>query len=241
MATRPLKTFRLPPSRLFPDGWAGTARDLRAIQSGLADQVVLRDGVRHPRWIAGVDVGLGRFGRMARAAAVLLDARDLRVVAESVIDQAVALPYLPGLLSFRELPSLLEALAGLPRRPDLIVCDGHGIAHPRRFGIASHLGVVTGIPTIGVAKSILVGVHDGLSDTQGAQTPLRIDGDTVGVMLRSRRRCSPLIVSPGHRMSLAGSIEAVLATLTRFRLPEPTRLADRLSKVAKPVPAPDAG
>ena len=236
MATRLLKTFHLPPSCLFPDGWSGTAPELRAIQSELAGQVSLGDDVCHPRWIAGVDVGLGRFGRVARAAVVLLDVRTLQPVAESVVEQPVALPYMPGLLSFRELPALLEALAGLPRQPDLILCDGHGIAHPRRFGIASHLGVVTGIPTVGVAKSILVGDHEPLSGDVGAQTPLRIGDDIIGMLLRSRRDCAPLIISPGHRISLAGAVAAVVAAITRYRLPEPTRLADRLSKFVRHPP-----
>ncbi len=230
MVARTFKQFQLPPSRLFPEGWSGTVPDLRAIQSELAARVSLTDVADTPRWIAGIDVGLGRFGKIARAAAVLLDARDLLTVAQVVVEQPIALPYIPGLLSFRELPSLLEVLAQLPRTPDLILCDGHGIAHPRRFGIAAHLGVATGIACIGVAKSILLGRHDPLADDKGARAPFRIDDELVGAALRSRAGSRPLIVSPGHRVSIDAAAEQVMALVTRYRLPEPTRLADRLSK-----------
>jgi deoxyribonuclease V len=228
---RVLKQFTLPPSLLFPQGWSGTVPDLRRIQEALAGRVSLRNAFRSlPRWIAGVDVGLGRFAKIARAAAVLVDSRTLLPVAEAVVEQPVALPYIPGLLSFRELPVVLQALAQLPRRPDLLMCDGQGIAHPRRFGIAAHLGVATGLPSIGVAKSILVGTHDSLPGRQGAQRPLFIDGEGVGTVLRSRAGCAPLIVSPGHRIGIERAADFVMAMLTRYRLPEPTRLADRLSK-----------
>ncbi len=230
MAARPLKRFQLPASRLFPGGWSGTVRDLRAIQVDLAAQVSLVDGAHDPRWIAGVDVGLGRFGKTARAAAVMLDARDLRVVARVVVEQPVALPYIPGLLSFRELPALLEALARLPRVPDLVLCDGQGIAHPRRFGIAAHLGVATGLVSIGVAKSILIGGHDALAAEKGSRAALRIDDEIVGTAVRSRVGSRPLIVSPGHRVGIDAAADQVMALVTRYRLPEPTRLADRLSK-----------
>lgn len=231
MAARTLKQFTLPPSALFPTGWRGTVPDLRKIQQDLAGRVSLRDAFGSmPRWVAGVDVGLGRFDKKARAAAVLLDSRGLEPVAQVAVEQPAALPYIPGLLSFRELPSILAALEQLPRVPDLIVCDGQGIAHPRRFGIAAHLGVVTAVPSIGVAKSILVGTHDELPGEKGARTPLRIDGDIVGVVLRSRAGCAPLIVSPGHRVGIERAADLVMALVSRYRLPEPTRLADRLSK-----------
>lgn len=233
MATRVYKQFTLPPSPLFPEGWHGTVPDLRQIQQDLAGRVSADNALRTlPRWVAGVDVGLGRFAKVARAAAVLIDTRTLEPVAEAVIEQPVALPYIPGLLSFRELPVVLAALERLPRQPDLLVCDGQGIAHPRRFGIAAHLGVATDLPSIGVAKSILVGTHDDVPDDKGARTPLRIDEERVGVVLRSRAGCAPLIVSPGHRIDIQRAAEFVMALVTRYRLPEPTRLADRLSKTS---------
>lgn len=230
MATRVYKHFVLPPSRLFPDGWEGTVPDLRQLQESLAAQVSLQGPDRAVRRVAGIDVGLGRFGRQARAAAVLVDACTLALVDQCIVEQPAQLPYIPGLLSFRELPVMLEALAGLSRPPDLILCDGQGLAHPRRFGIACHLGVATGIPTIGVAKSVLVGGHAPLPAARGARVPFLIDGERVGVALRSRTAVKPLIVSPGHRVGIEAAADQVLALTTRYRLPEPTRLADRLSK-----------
>lgn len=200
------------------------------MQSDLAQRVSLIDASGDARWIAGVDVGLGRFGTVARAAAVLVDANALKPIAQAVIELPVALPYIPGLLSFRELPAILAALDRLPRTPDLILCDGQGIAHPRRFGIAAHLGVTTSLPCIGVAKSILVGRHDPLPAEKGARTALRIGDEVIGTVLRSRFGTAPLIVSPGHRVSIGRAADLVLAMTTRYRLPEPTRLADRLSK-----------
>jgi len=135
------------------------------------------------------------------------------------------MPYVPGLLSFRELPALLSALAGLPREPDLIFVDGHGIAHPRGLGIAAHLGVVSGLPTIGVAKKILTGTHAELPQQRGARVPL-LDrrGSIIGWVLRSKDAVRPLIVSPGNRVSLDSAVELTMACVRRHRLPEPTRL-----------------
>lgn len=231
MPGRELKRFTLPPSRLFPDGWEGTVPDLRQLQETLASKVSLEDAhASLPRWVAGVDVGLGRFAKMARAAAVLLDSRSLEPVAEAVVEQPVGLPYIPGLLSFRELPAVLEALARLPHQPALVLCDGQGIAHPRRFGIASHLGVATGLACIGVAKSRLAGTHGEVGPRRGDRAGLRLDGETVGYALRTRPGCTPLYISPGHRIGLQRAVSYVMALFGGYRLPEPTRLADRLSK-----------
>jgi deoxyribonuclease V len=139
-------------------------------------------------------------------------------------------PYIPGLLSFRELPAVLKALEQLPRLPDLILCDGQGIAHPRRLGIASHLGVLLDHPTIGVGKTRLVGHHDPVPDQRGAWVPLVDRGEVVGAVLRTRQGAKPIYVSPGHRVGLTTAVGWVMACTTRFRLPETTRLADRLSR-----------
>ncbi len=161
---------------------------------------------------------------------MLLDAQTLEPLAECVARIPTSMPYIPGLLSFRELPALLEALERLPQVPDLIFVDGHGIAHPRRLGVAAHLGVATGLPTIGVAKKILTGSHEELPTTKGSQVPLiGRDGSVIGTVLRSKDGVRPLIVSPGNRVSLPTAVERVMACLTRYRLPEPTRLADRLA------------
>lgn len=220
--------------------WDGTAQQARVLQRTLAERVVLQDDFAPLRVIAGVDVGFEEQGSITLAAAVLLDADTLQLIAHRVARIPTSMPYVPGLLSFRELPALLQALRELPQVPDLIVCDGLGIAHPRRLGIASHLGVVTGLPTIGVAKKILVGTHEALPQEKGARVPLKHAGVQVGWMLRSKDRVKPLIVSPGHRVSLSTAVELIMACCRGYRLPEPTRLADRLASRRGEMPAPAA-
>jgi deoxyribonuclease V len=209
--------------------WDGDVARARALQTEWAGRVSLVEDFPEPERIVGVDVGFEEQGAITRAAAVLLDARTLQPLAEVVARLPTRMPYIPGLLSFRELPAVLEALAALPERPGLVFVDGQGIAHPRGLGIASHLGVITGLPTIGVAKTILVGTHGALGEERGARVPLLYRGRTIGTVLRSKERVRPLIVSPGHRMSIEGAARRVLAGCTRYRLPEATRLADRLA------------
>ncbi|RDI98238.1 deoxyribonuclease V [Dyella solisilvae] len=209
--------------------WDGDVARARALQVELAAQVRLVD--EHPPlpYVAGVDVGFEEDGAVTRAAAVLLDAQTMEPQAEVIARLPTRMPYIPGLLSFRELPAVLQALEQLPRTPDLVFVDGHGVAHPRGLGIAAHLGVVTGLPAIGVAKSILVGTHDAVGTRRGDRVPLMHQGRTIGWVLRSKDRIRPLIVSPGHRVSMETAPALVLAYCTRYRLPEPTRLADRLA------------
>lgn len=216
--------------------WDGDTAALRAQQAGLAGDVVLRDGFPTPlRTIAGFDVGFEDDGATTRAAAVLLDADTLAVIDQQVARRPTAMPYIPGLLSFRELPALLDALARLPHAPDLAFIDGHGIAHPRRLGIAAHFGVATGLPAIGVAKKILVGApRMALHDMRGAFTPLRDGATQIGWLLRSKPGCLPLVVSPGHRVAMASAPELVMRFTRGYRLPEPTRLADRLASRRDP-------
>lgn len=210
--------------------WDGSVAHARAMQTELAKQVVVRDGFAKPlRTIAGFDVGFEDDGATTRAAAVLLDAQTLQPLQSEVARIDTVMPYVPGLLSFRELPALLQALALLDATPDLVFVDGHGIAHPRRLGIAAHFGVVTDLPSIGVAKKILVGTGAPLHDVRGAYVPLRHKGEQIGWLLRSKPRCNPLIVSPGHRVAMASVGDMVMRYVTRYRLPEPTRLADRLA------------
>lgn len=216
--------------------WDGDVRAARALQSELAGRVKLRDAFpKKLETIAGFDVGFEDGGATTRAAAVLLDAVSMRPVAAHVARLPTSMPYIPGLLSFRELPALVEALRGLPRLPDLAFVDGHGIAHPRRLGIAAHFGVVTGLPAIGVAKKKLVGEFASLHDMRGAFTPLRMPsktetpGEQIGWALRSKVGCLPLFVSPGHRVSMASAPEIVMRYVAGYRLPEPTRLADRIA------------
>ncbi|MCF7201609.1 deoxyribonuclease V [Pseudomonas oligotrophica] len=218
------------PASPFGD-WDGSPAAARELQKQLAAQVRLVDDFPRPlRLVAGVDVGFEEGGAITRAAVVLLAADSLEVVAQSLARIPTSMPYVPGLLSFRELPALLQALAALPEVPDLIFSDGHGIAHPRRLGIAAHLGVVTGLPTIGVAKKILCGEHEPLGEQRGDRVPLRDRaGEVIGSVLRSKERVRPLIISPGNRVSLDSAPELVMRYVTRYRLPEPTRLADRLA------------
>jgi len=153
----------------------------------------------------------------------------LELADHAIARRPTSFPYVPGLLSFREIPALLDALDRLTAQPDLLLCDGQGLAHPRRFGLACHLGVVTGLPTIGVAKSRLTGTHGAVPVTKGRWTPL-IDGDEViGAVVRSRRGVKPIYVSVGHRVSLETAVHYAMGCVTRFRLPETTRWADRLA------------
>jgi deoxyribonuclease V len=211
--------------------WTGDTAALRAVQDELARKVVIRDDFPKPlRTVAGFDVGFEDDGATTRAAAVLLDADTLEVIDQQVARAPTRMPYIPGLLGFRELPALLEALARLERAPDLAFIDGHGIAHPRRLGIAAHFGVATNLPCIGVARKILVGeARMALHEMRGAFTPLRDGREQIGWLLRSKPGCLPLLVSPGHRVAMPSAPELVMRYVTRYRLPEPTRLADRLA------------
>jgi deoxyribonuclease V len=169
---------------------------------------------------------------MARAAVVLLTYPAMEIIERHVYEEPVRMPYIPGLLSFREVPCILGAFARLSQQPDLVMVDGQGIAHPRYLGIASHLGLWLDLPTIGCAKSILRGHYDekALSEEAGAWVPLIFNRETVGAALRTRTRVKPMIISLGHRISLATSLHYVLACCKGYRLPEPTRQADKLSK-----------
>ena len=210
--------------------WTGDTTALREQQVELAARVSLHDALPHPvRRIAGLDVGFEDGGAITRAASVLIDATTGDVLEQHVARIQTRMPYIPGFLSFRELPALLEALAMLSAAPDLVFVDGHGVAHPRGLGVAAHLGVETGLPTIGVAKKVLVGDFEEPGPMPGDRVPLLYKGRRIGTVLRSKLRCRPLIVSPGHRISHETAVEQVLARLAGYRLPEPTRLADRLA------------
>lgn len=211
--------------------WNGDIAAACALQAELATQLVLRDQFTTPlRTIAGFAVGFEDDGATTRAAAVLLDADTLEVIDQQVACLPTCMPYIPGLRSFRELPALLAALAMLPTPPDLALLDGHGIAHPRRLGIAAHFGLVSGLPSIGVGKQVLVGTSvTNLHEMRGAFTPLRDGRTQIGWLLRSKPRSLPLVVSPGHKVALASAPELVMRYVRTSPLPEPTRLADRLA------------
>ncbi|MDP6623986.1 MAG: deoxyribonuclease V [Alphaproteobacteria bacterium] len=223
--------------------WPETPAEARELQERLAGGVERRDRIATVGRIAGADVGFEERGRIARAAVVVLDFATLQPLETSIVRQPTGFPYVPGLLSFREAPVLLAAIDKLTIFPDLLLCDGQGIAHPRRFGLACHLGLLLDLPTIGVAKSRLVGRHDEPGPIKGDWMPLLhgegAQEETIGAVLRSRTGVKPLYVSIGHRVSLASAIALVLRATPRFRLPETTRLADRLSKAgAGPLAVP---
>jgi deoxyribonuclease V len=199
------------------------------IQETLRQHVITRDRLRKPRTVAGVDVGFEEAGRVTRAAVAVLDFPELTLCESAVVRRKTRFPYVPGYLSFRETPAVLAALDKLRGIPDLLLCDGQGYAHPRRFGFACHLGLLADIPSIGVAKSRLVGGHGKLAARKGAWVPLLDDDERIGAVLRTRTGVQPLYVSIGHRISLETAIDYVLRCTTRFRLPETTRYAHRLA------------
>jgi len=209
--------------------WPGDVAAARAIQEALRSQVVREDRLGPVDTVAGIDVGFEDRGRITRAAVVVLAFPGLEPLAQAIGRRPTRFPYVPGYLSFRELPAVLEALERLDGLPDLILCDGQGLAHPRRFGLACHLGVLTDIPCIGVAKSRLIGSHDELPPDKGQWVALRDKGETIGAVLRTRSRVSPVYISIGHRVSLATAIDYTLRCTTRYRLPETTRHAHRLA------------
>jgi deoxyribonuclease V len=198
-----------------------------ASQKEMAERVLLEDPP-FPQSIAGVDVSNTPFdpAQIIFGAVVLFDYPDLKVIDTAARSDVQKFPYIPGLLGFREAPTLVQVCNQLSRRPDLIFVDGHGISHPRGLGIASHLGVLLDIPTIGVAKSILVGKPAGpLGEEVGSTVPLVWKGKEIGILLRSRKRALPLIISPGHKITLPTALSYVQHCLKGYRLPEPTRQA----------------
>lgn len=185
-----------------------------------------------PTTVAGLDVTYEAGSTRVAAAVVVLEAATLEVVEESLVVGTVSFPYIPGLLAFREVPPLLEALAKLSHTPDVLVCDGYGIAHPRRFGLACHMGVSTGLPSFGVAKTSFTAQFDPPGPDRGDWSALMDGADVVGRALRTQRGVKPVFVSVGHRIGLADATSLTLALSPRYRLPETTRRADSLSRAA---------
>jgi deoxyribonuclease V len=213
-----------------PHRWSLSPRQAAALQRRLAERVVVAPLARLPRLVVGLDAAFA--GGACIAGAVLFDLRARRVVEQRVAVRALRFPYVPGLLSFREAPALLAALRRLRGEPGLLLCDGHGLAHPRRFGIACHVGVLTGLPAVGCAKSRLVGEHAEPAPRRGARAPLVDAGRVIGSALRTQAGSRPLFVSVGHRIDLRSAERVVLACAIGHRLAEPVRLADRLVAAA---------
>ena len=214
-------------------GWRVTPRQAREIQLRLRGSVSRHDDLGTVDCVAGVDVGFEVGGAVTRAAVAVLSFPALELVARALAKRPTGFPYVPGLLSFREIPAVLDALQMLERPPDLLLCDGQGYAHPRRFGLACHLGVLTGLPSIGVAKTRLIGEHEALGRSKGDLAWLTDAGETIGAVVRTRDDVKPLYVSVGHRVSLRTAVDYVLACTTRYRLPETTRWAHKIASHEK--------
>ncbi|MFC7217874.1 endonuclease V [Streptomyces polyrhachis] len=216
------------------DGWPRTEAEALAVQAGIRERAdAVGPGPEGVRLIAGVDVAYQVEGERVAAAVVVLDAGTLEVVEQATAVGEAKFPYVPGLLAFREIPPVLDAMAGLSRRPDLLVCDGYGYAHPRRVGLAVHLGVLLDLPCFGVAKSPFLYRHGELGPERGATAALTDGEEVVGRAVRTRAGVKPVYVSVGHRVGLAEACAYTLAlTAGGFRLPESTRRADRACRDA---------
>ncbi len=217
MKARHLHDWRIPPAEAF------------SIQQKLAGSVVREGKIGAVKLVAGVDVSVPRGEAVVRAAVVVLSYPGLQMVESRLAERPVELPYIPGLLSFREAPVILEACEKLTSLPDLIMVDGQGIAHPRRFGLASHLGVLLDMPTIGCAKSRLCGEYGLVGTERGDWVKLVDGGETIGVVLRTRSNVKPLYISIGNRIGLESAVKWVLNCGSGYRLPEPTRLAHQIA------------
>lgn len=204
---------------------------LRSEQLQRAKEVIHHDDFLRnpPQFIAGADVGFEQEGAVTRAAIAILRYPSLELVEYQVARINTTLPYIPGLLSFREYPALLAAWEQVQQKPDLIFVDGHGISHPRRLGVASHFGLLVNVPTIGVAKKRLCGKFASLEAAAGALAPLEDRGEQLGWVWRSKARCNPLFIATGHRVSTDSALAWVQRCMAGYRLPEPTRWADAIA------------
>ena len=205
--------------------WRVTTARAREIQLELAAEISRTGSVPGPRMIAGADISVNRWAHTGNAAVVVLSYPEMKVVEVKSVTASVEFPYVPGLLTFREAPLVLAAFEKLAVTPDLVIMDGQGIAHPRRIGLASHLGLCLGIPAIGCAKSRLIGEHEEPGFEAGSYAELRDDGEVIGVALRTKTGVKPVYVSIGHMIDLPSAIRLILECCRGYRLPEPTRLA----------------
>lgn len=213
--------------------WRVTPREAIQIQLRLRAKIELADRLARIRLVAGADLAFSEQGKRAIAGVIVYSFPEIREIERAWAEAPVSFPYIPGLLSFREAPALLKVFARLQNAPDLIFCDAHGYAHPRRFGLTSHLGVLLDTPTIGCAKSLLVGTHSPLPLQAGAWTPLHDADEVIGAVLRTRTGVEPIYVTQGHRISLKTALRFVIAVLDGLRIPRPTRDADRFVAALK--------
>jgi deoxyribonuclease V len=219
--------------RLLHD-WNLSPQEAINLQKQLAFEIFREDVFDKPiKTVAGIDLGYDANTNRSRAVVVVLKFPELELIETAEAILPIQFPYIPGLLSFRETPVAIKALEKLENAPDLILCDGQGIAHPRRFGIACHIGLIAEVPTVGVAKSILVGRFENLGETRGSLAPLVHRKEEIGVALRTKDKVQPVYVSVGHRISLETAVKYVLQCTPKYRLPETTRLADKMASYRK--------
>ncbi|MEJ2546119.1 MAG: deoxyribonuclease V [Calditrichaceae bacterium] len=197
----------------------------------MAEKVIQNNEIGEINYVAGIDVGFDLKRKISRAAVAVLSYPDLELIESTKAELETVFPYIPGLLSFREVPVIIEALKKIQQKPNVILCDGQGIAHPRRFGIASHIGVLTDIPTIGIAKSRLIGVYGTLNQKKGSKVNLTDKEEIIGAVIRSRTNVKPLFISIGHKLDLDTCLRIVWNCITKYRLPETTRWAHRLASL----------
>ena len=209
-------------------------QEARTIQRHLRDRIEEREGPEQVRFVAGLDISGLKGNSPAAGAAILIALPEMQIVEQAVVDGALEFPYVPGFLSFREAPLMLRALRALRTQPDVVIVEGHGKAHPRGLGIASHLGLIIGKPTIGMAKSRLVGHFDEPGTTRGSSSPLIHKGAVVGEVVRTKDGVKPVFVSVGNLITLPGAVDIVLRCSTgKLRLPEPIRLAHIVANEAR--------
>ncbi len=218
---------------LGEDGWNFSPKEARAIQETLAPRVRIQPLPKDFEMVGAADIGYVKSADLLVAVMITFRWPGLEIIETAHVVTRAAFPYIPGLLSFREIPPLLQAARQLKRLPDILLCDGQGIAHPRRFGLASHLGLCLDLPTVGCAKKRLCGEHDPLELHFGNHTPLRLGGEIIGCVLCSRDNVKPLYVSPGHLSDLESSRAIVLRCVRRYRIPEPLRQAHNLATVLR--------
>ena len=208
--------------------WNVTPKEAVAIQKSLRNRLRLKPLGKPIRFVAGVDVSASRFGKDLFVCAVILDFPALTVKEFACAARHASFPYVPGLLSFREIPPVLDALKKIRTPPDLIICDGQGFAHPRRLGLASHLGLLLDVPTIGCAKTLLTGKYDEPARERGSFSYLFDKSEKIGAVLRTKNNVKPLFVSPGNNIDIERSVDIVLGCCRRYRLPRTTRQAHHL-------------
>lgn len=214
--------------------WNLSPQEAIELQKQLAFEVIREDKFDEPvKTVAGIDLGYDLKTGTSRAVVVVLSFPGLQLIEKSEAILPIQFPYVPGLLSFRETPVAVKALEKLENAPDLILCDGQGIAHPRRFGIACHIGLIADVPTIGVAKSVLVGKFENLGEKRGSTASMIHRNEEVGRAVRTKDKVQPVYVSLGHRISLETAVKYVLECAPKYRLPETTRLADQLASFRK--------